>query len=160
LTAPHTNDDRKWRQKRGRESGTNFTSVAEEDEEGDTTNKVKKTPNGPASGEQDAGAAGKYHPVRSTATRKKTAITTTTAAASTEDTSTCSGTNSSRQKRQRKQVARFDDIYANNEEERLLQQAIKNSLKETARFKSEIPDAPVFYPTIEEFKNPLAYIKK
>jgi len=47
-----------------------------------------------------------------------------------------------------------------NEEQELLQLALKNSLLETSRVQHDIPAAPVFYPTVDEFKNPLAYIEK
>jgi hypothetical protein len=47
-----------------------------------------------------------------------------------------------------------------NEEQKLLQQAIKNSKRETKRIDIPVPDAPTLRPTIEEFKNPLTYINK
>jgi hypothetical protein len=50
----------------------------------------------------------------------------------------------------------FDEIH--NDEQRLIQQVIKNSLVETKRLEIPIPDAPVFYPTLEEFARPLEYI--
>lgn len=42
----------------------------------------------------------------------------------------------------------------------MLQQALTNSKLETTRLKYVIPSAPTFTPTIDEFKNPLAYIEK
>ena len=47
-----------------------------------------------------------------------------------------------------------------NEEQKLIQQAIKNSKKDTRRVEREIPMAPTYYPTVEEFRNPYAYISK
>lgn len=45
----------------------------------------------------------------------------------------------------------------------MIQQAIKNSKKEFKRVDHGalvIPDAPTYYPTIEEFKDPFQYISK
>lgn len=39
-------------------------------------------------------------------------------------------------------------------------QALKISKKDVKRVAVDVPDAPVFYPTSEEFKDPMAYIKK
>ena len=46
-----------------------------------------------------------------------------------------------------------------NEEQRLIQQAIHNSRYEVRRVVHEMPDAPVKRPTREEFENPLEYIQ-
>lgn len=40
-----------------------------------------------------------------------------------------------------------------------ISKALKVSKRETKRVILEIPDAPVFYPTAEEFRDPLSYIK-
>ena len=47
-----------------------------------------------------------------------------------------------------------------NEEQRLLQQAIKNSLVDSERIELKVPDAPTYYPTLEEFRDTYAYIEK
>ncbi len=39
-------------------------------------------------------------------------------------------------------------------------QALKISRKETCRKELEVPEAPVFYPTLEEFRDTLGYISK
>lgn len=46
-------------------------------------------------------------------------------------------------------------------EERYLHQAIQNSKLDKTRGNVEIPFAPVFYPTVEDFQgNPLQYVEK
>lgn len=62
--------------------------------------------------------------------------------------------------RERKRVARYqaEDYEGSIEEERLVQQALKNSMKETRRVEFDIPNAPTMYPTAEEFKDPMKYI--
>jgi hypothetical protein len=61
-------------------------------------------------------------------------------------------------KRRRHKPSRFDFDDLDNEEQRLIQQAIKNSQIETQRITVDVPDAPTYHPTVEEFMNPLAYI--
>jgi hypothetical protein len=39
-------------------------------------------------------------------------------------------------------------------------QALKISKLDTKRVEVDIPDAPVFYPTVEEFRDPMMYITK
>jgi hypothetical protein len=63
-------------------------------------------------------------------------------------------------RRRRTKTSRFEFDFLDNEEQRLLQQALKVSKKETKRVEMEIPDALVFYPTAEEFMDPLIYIQK
>lgn len=63
-------------------------------------------------------------------------------------------------KRRRVKTARFDTDTLDNNEQKLIQQAMKNSQKETKRVEIPVPDAPVFYPTVDEFKDPLSYINK
>ena len=63
-------------------------------------------------------------------------------------------------RRQRRRTSRFEFDGLDNEEQKLIQQAIKNSKKDTKRVELEIPMAPTFYPTVEEFRNPYVYISK
>lgn len=63
-------------------------------------------------------------------------------------------------RRRRTKTSRFEFDFLDNEEQRLLQQALKVSKKETKRVELEIPDAPVYYPTKDEFMDPLTYIQK
>jgi len=65
-----------------------------------------------------------------------------------------------RGKRRRVKTKTFDFEEVDNEEKRLLQLAMKNSQLETTRAKHTIPTAFTYYPTVEEFKNPIAYIAK
>jgi len=53
--------------------------------------------------------------------------------------------------------------YSQREEQKLLYQAIKNSLVETKNFNENlenIEEMPIFRPTEEEFRNPIDYIEK
>ena len=52
----------------------------------------------------------------------------------------------------------FDPI--DNEEQRLLQQAIENSKKDFRRVVLDLPTAPVYFPTIEEFRDPIGFIQR
>lgn len=63
-------------------------------------------------------------------------------------------------KRRRVKVSRFEEDMLGNDEQRLLQQAIKNSLVDRKRVIVEVPSAPTYYPTLEEFKDPYQYIHK
>lgn len=47
-----------------------------------------------------------------------------------------------------------------SEEERMIAQAVKNSLIETKKVEFVPSEAPVYYPTIDEFQNPLEYISR
>eukprot|EP01041_Mallomonas_annulata_P010702 gene10702-22343_t len=63
-------------------------------------------------------------------------------------------------KRRRTKPIRFEFDSLENDEQRLLQQALQNSRKDMKREQISIPEAPVFYPTLEEFKDPMQYIQK
>jgi len=65
--------------------------------------------------------------------------------------------NENKRRRVRTSKFNYDDV-VDNEEQKLLQQAIQNSIIEKERVQRDIPDAPVYYPTVEEFKDPMAYI--
>jgi histone demethylase JARID1 len=63
--------------------------------------------------------------------------------------------------RKRRRVAPRKVDVLSSEEEKLMQQAIKNSKIETHRDVNEVGDlqaGPVFYPTVAEFANPMTYI--
>ena len=69
----------------------------------------------------------------------------------------------SRRKRVRTKTSRFEFDSLDNDEQRMIQQAIRNSKKEFKRVEHAeliIPECPTYYPTIEEFKNPFEYISK
>lgn len=63
-------------------------------------------------------------------------------------------------RRVRRKTTRFEFDSLDNDEQRLIQQALQNSKRETRRAELTVPEAPTYYPTIEEFKNPLEYIMK
>lgn len=67
-------------------------------------------------------------------------------------------TDTKRSKRRRVKTCRYEDDVVDNDEARLIQRAIENSRRETERLSLVVPEAPVFYPSVEEFKNPLQYI--
>ncbi|KAK3233459.1 hypothetical protein CYMTET_56251 [Cymbomonas tetramitiformis] len=62
--------------------------------------------------------------------------------------------------RQSARSKRRPDRFENDGDDKLLQQAIQNSLATTQRIEREIPEAPVLRPSPEEFKEPLKYIAK
>jgi hypothetical protein len=64
-----------------------------------------------------------------------------------------------RRARTQRRLFLVDERY-DNEEERLFQQALKNSRTETRRLRIAIPEAPVFRPTEEEFRDPILYLKQ
>jgi hypothetical protein len=47
-----------------------------------------------------------------------------------------------------------------DEEARQLQLALRNSRKDTHKTTTPIPEAPTYYPTIEEFQDPLEYVTR
>lgn len=64
-------------------------------------------------------------------------------------------------RRRRKPPLHYHNV--SSAEERLLHQAIQNSVRDFKRDNSklEVPYAPTFYPSIEEFEQgPMAYIEK
>lgn len=61
-------------------------------------------------------------------------------------------------KRRRAKTNRFDFDGLDNEEQLMIQQAVKNSQRDQYRCQCEIPEAPTFRPTVEEFMDPLGYI--
>lgn len=52
---------------------------------------------------------------------------------------------------------KYGDIL-DNAEQKLIMQAIENSKRETRREEYDVPDAPTYYPTVDEFRDPLKYI--
>jgi len=68
--------------------------------------------------------------------------------------------NTMNKRRRRRPPLHFHSVTA--QEEKFLQQAIQNSKLDKGRDgKLELPEGPVFYPTIEEFQgNPLHYVEK
>ena len=63
-------------------------------------------------------------------------------------------------RRTRRRTSRFEFDGLDNDEQKLLQQAIKNSKKETKREERIIPMAPTYYPSTEEWRDPFLYIAK
>ena len=62
--------------------------------------------------------------------------------------------------RRRLRMNKRDFDVLTHEEERMIAQAVKNSLIETKKVEFIPPEAPVYYPTFDEFKNPLEYISR
>jgi hypothetical protein len=63
-------------------------------------------------------------------------------------------------RRVRRKTSRFEFDALDNEEQKLIQQALRNSKRETKRVDVTVPEAPIYHPTAEEFKRPLDYIMK
>lgn len=61
-------------------------------------------------------------------------------------------------KRRRTKPSRYEVEYLRNEENLMLQQALKVSKLDTKRSNLQVPEAPTFHPTIKEFMDPLKYI--
>ena len=64
----------------------------------------------------------------------------------------------SSRKRVSRRPKRNTTEHISREEERSLRLALENSKNTTRRSTARVPDAPVFYPTMEEFRKPLEYI--
>ena len=65
-----------------------------------------------------------------------------------------------RGKRRRVKTSRYEIDFLENEEQKHIQQAIKNSLIEKKRVDIPPSDAPTYYPTVDEFHDVLKYIRK
>jgi histone demethylase JARID1 len=65
----------------------------------------------------------------------------------------------SRTKRRRKATSHFDFASLDNGEEKIYQQALKNSTIDHYKLDLEIREGPTYYPSTEEFKDPLKYIR-
>lgn len=65
-----------------------------------------------------------------------------------------------RPKRRRMKVSRLMDEDLIDEETRQLQLALRNSRKETHKTTTPVPEAPTYYPSVEEFQNPLEYVTR
>jgi histone demethylase JARID1 len=76
------------------------------------------------------------------------------------DDSNLDASSNGRSKRRRIKPARFDFNFLDNEEQRFLQQALKISKMDKERKEIPIPEAPVFYPTEEEFLDCVGYVRK
>jgi hypothetical protein len=66
-------------------------------------------------------------------------------------------------KRSRRKVTKtthFDFDSLENDEQRLVQQALRNSQRQVKRTVCAVPMAPTYYPSVEEFENPMEYINK
>lgn len=57
-------------------------------------------------------------------------------------------------------VSRLMDEDLLDEETRQLQLALRNSRKEIKKTSVPIPEAPTYYPSIEEFEDPLEYVTR
>jgi hypothetical protein len=68
------------------------------------------------------------------------------------------GEDAGRAKRRRRQPAKDHDLDLDNEDLKILQQAIDNSRAENVNVDVHIEECPVFYPTVEEFVDPIKYI--
>jgi hypothetical protein len=57
-------------------------------------------------------------------------------------------------------VSRLMDEDLLDEETRQLQLALRNSRKEIQKTTVPVPEAPTYYPSLEEFRDPLEYITR
>jgi hypothetical protein len=60
--------------------------------------------------------------------------------------------------RRRVKTSRYETFDYDNQEQRLIQQALENSRKDQRRIVHDVPEAPVKRPTLEEFADPIQYI--
>lgn len=66
--------------------------------------------------------------------------------------------NESPSKRRRIKAKKFDGSLVSSKEEKMIAAALRNSLQYMTKPTHKPVNAPVFFPSIEEFADPLAYI--